>query len=132
MPPEDEALLNARLKEIDEKIADLQRQRRQVVEAKAGLKSAQSEPPAERQPQELDEKLIERSLYMLEWNAFKKKDGEWAFLRTRDGQLVEDLKPIVDFIDQLRKGRRLQVGRYDYVVSEDKFLNRYPRSGDRS
>ncbi len=133
MPPEDEAQLDARLKEIDAKIADLQSQRRQIVEAKVRLRrSIASEPPAEHRQPELDERVIEKSLNMLEWNTFKKKEGEWAFLRTRDGDLVEDLKPIVDFIDQLRKGRRLNIGRYEYVASEDKFLNRYPRSPDRS
>ncbi len=134
MPPEDEAHLDAKLKEIDAAIADLQNQRRRLLEAKSGLrKSAASESPAERQQQpELSEKAIERSLNMLEWTGFKKREGEWAFLRTRDGDLVEDLKPIAVFIDQLRKGRRLALGRYEYVASEDKFLNRYPRAPDQS
>jgi hypothetical protein len=134
MPPEDEAQLDAKLKEIDAKIADLQNQRRQLLGARSDLrKPAASEPPAERQQQpELSEKAIERSLNMLEWTGFKKREGEWAFLRTRDGDLVEDLKPIAVFIDQLRKGRRLALGRYEYVASEDKFLNRYPRAPDQS
>ena len=130
MPPEDEAQLDARLKEIDAKIAVLQGERRRLVEARSGLKKpAAPEPPAEQPEQpELSEKAIERQMKMLEWSEFKKKEGEWAFLRTRDGQLVEDLKPIAAFIDKLRKGSRLTVGPYEYVASEDRFLNRYPRA----
>ena len=135
MPPEDEAQIDARLKEVDATIADLQKQRRQLMEAKSALskKSKAPESPLEqRQEPEFSEKALERAFNMLEWSAFKKKEGEWAFLRTRDGDLVEDLKPIAGFIDQLRKGRRLAVGRYEYVASEDKFLNRYPRAPERT
>jgi len=134
VPPDDEARIEAKLREIDATIADLQRQRRQLLEAKSALnKSTVSEPSAEQQQQpEFSEKALEKAFNMLEWNEFKKKEGEWAFLRTRDGDLVEDLKPIAGFIDQLRRGRRLAVGRYEYVASEDKFLNRYPRSPNRS
>jgi hypothetical protein len=134
MPPEDDAQLDAKLKEIDATIADLQNQRRHLLEARSGMrKSAEPESPTPRQQQpELSEKAIERSLNMLEWTQFKKREGEWAFLRTRDGDLVEDLKPITAFVDQLRKGRRLALGRYEYVASEDKFLNRYPRAPNQS
>ena len=132
MPLEDEAQVDAKLKELDAAIADLQRQRRQLLEAKSIMrKPAASKTSAEPQEPELSEKAIQKSLNMLEWNQFKKKEGEWAFLRTRNGDLVEDLKPIVGFIDQLRKGRRLAIGRYEYVASEDKFLNRYPREASQ-
>lgn len=134
MPSEHEAQVDAKLKEIDATIAELQRQRRQLLETKSGLRKSgatESIAEAQRQP-ELSEKTIQRSLNMLEWKEFKKKEGEWTFLRTRDGDLVEDLKPIADFIDQLRKGRRLVVGRYEYAASEDKFLNRYPRTQDQT
>ena len=134
MPPEDQAQIDAKLREIDATIADLQRQRRELLGARSELrKSAAPESPAEPQRQpEPSEKAIERAMNMLEWKGFKKKDGEWAFLRTRDGDLVEDLKPIVGFIDQLRKGRRLALGEYEYVASEDRFLNRYPRAPSQS
>jgi len=131
MPPEDEAQLDARLKEIDSKIAELQSERRRLVETRArSRKPVTAGPPAVQQPEQpqLSEKAIQRQLNMLEWSEFKKKEGEWAFLRTRDGQLVEDLKPIAAFIDKLRKGSRLTVGPYEYVASEDRFLNRYPRA----
>lgn len=125
-----EAEVDAKLKEIDAAIVDLQKQRRQLLDARSQMsKSTAPEPVSEQRPQtELSERAIEKSLNMLEWNQFKKKEGEWAFLRTRDGELVQDLKPIVSFIDELRRGRRLSVGRYEYVASEDKFLNRYPRA----
>ncbi|MDA4121797.1 MAG: hypothetical protein OK456_01300 [Thaumarchaeota archaeon] len=124
MPPEDEAQIDAKLKETDRAIADLQKQRQQLLAAKAALGKGAVPQPSQPQP-ELSEKALEKALNMLEWNSFKKKDGEWAFLRKRDGSLVEDLLPIVGFIDQLRHGKRLVVGKYEYVASEDKFLNRY-------
>jgi hypothetical protein len=134
MPLEDDAQIDAKLKEIDAAIAELQSQRRQILAAKAAPVKSPVPPPEQQQQQqpELSEKALERALNALEWKEFKKREGEWAFLRTRDGGLVEDLRPIAGFIDQLRKGRRLAVGRYEYVASEDKFLNRYPRVPDRS
>jgi hypothetical protein len=120
---DEEAKIDTKLRETERAIAELQRERQELLGAKAAMVKARTpQPPPQ---QETDVKALERALNMLEWNAFKKKDGEWAFMRNRDGTLVEDLKPIVDFIDQLRKGRRIVVGRYEYVASEDKFLNRY-------
>ena len=124
VPPEDEAQIDAKLKDTDRAIADLQKQKQQLLAAKAALAKGAVPQPAQPQP-EVSDKTLERALNMLEWNSFKKKDGEWAFLRKRDGSLVEDLVPIVGFIDQLRHGKRLVVGKYEYVASEDKFLNRY-------
>ena len=131
--PSEELRIDAKLKEIDATIADLQRQRRELLAAKSSLgKKSSAEVTvgeADSSQQEtagFSEKALEKAFNMLEWKEFKKKEGEWAFLRTRDGGLVEDLQPIVGFIDQLRKGKRVAVGKYDYVVSEDKFLNRYP------
>ena len=68
---------------------------------------------------------LEKTLNSLEWSSFKKKEGEWTFLRNRDGSLVDTLTTETDFVNQLRKGKELVVGRYRYVVSDDKFLNRY-------
>lgn len=124
VPPDDEAQIDAKLKETDRAIADLQKQRQQLLTAKAALAKGAVSQPSQPQP-ELSDKVLDKALNMLEWNSFKKKDGEWAFLRKRDGSLVEDLLPIVSFIDQLRHGKRLVVGKYEYVASEDKFLNRY-------
>jgi phage host-nuclease inhibitor protein Gam len=70
-------------------------------------------------------KKLQRTLDSLEWKSFKKKEGEWAFLRTRDGALVDALQSEAEFVNQLRRGKQIVVGRYRYVISEDKFLNRY-------
>ena len=135
MSLENEAQIDAKLKEVDAAIVDLQNQRRELLAAKSALARGSAASPPEQRPQqqpEFSEKAVEKALNMLEWKEFKKREGEWAFLRTRDGGLIEDLKPIADFVDQLRKGRRLAVGKYEYVASEDKFLNRYPRMSNRS
>ncbi|MDG7005320.1 MAG: hypothetical protein JRM86_00095, partial [Nitrososphaerota archaeon] len=70
-------------------------------------------------------KALERVLNSLEWSSFKKKEGEWTFLRNRDGSLVDALSSETEFVSQLKRGREMVVGRYRYVLSEDKFLNRY-------
>ncbi len=134
MPSEDEAQVDVKLREIDATIADLQKQRQRLLETISSLRKKSPPESSEglRQQPELSEKTIQKSLNMLEWKEFKRKEGEWTFLRTRDGELVEDLRPIAGFIDQLRKGKRLSVGRYEYVASEDKFLNRYPRGPSHS
>lgn len=120
---EDEAEVDAKIRDTDRAIADLQKVRQDLLRTKAALVKARD--PQAAQTLEVDEKALEKALRMLEWNNFKKKDGEWAFMRNRDGSLVEDLKPVADFIDQLRKGKEIVVGKYSYVASEDKFLNRY-------
>ncbi len=70
-------------------------------------------------------KALEEALNSLDWSSFKKKEGEWAFLRNRDGSLVDALASETDFVNQLRKGKEIVVGRYRYAASEDKFLNRH-------
>ncbi|MDA4133212.1 MAG: hypothetical protein OK454_08845, partial [Thaumarchaeota archaeon] len=59
------------------------------------------------------------------WKGFKRKEGEWTFLRDRDGKLREELDTVREFVDQLRKGKDSVVGGYRYEVSEDRFLNRH-------
>ena len=127
---DNQAQIDARLREIDAQIAELQSQRKKLLDARSSLpKIVASGPPQSLQDTpEYSEKVLEKAFNMLEWTGFKRKEGEWAFLRGREGELVEDLRQISGFIDQLRKGKRLAVGRYEYAVSEDKFLNRYPRA----
>jgi hypothetical protein len=126
--PDDEAQIDAKLKETDRAIAELQKVRQDLLLAKKAFapkgQPNSSTPALSAQP-EVSEKAIEKAMKMIDWKNFKKKDGEWAFMRNRDGSLVEDLQPIVGFIDQLRKGRQLVVGKYRYEASEDKFLSRY-------
>jgi hypothetical protein len=129
--PADEASIDAKLKEIDSSIAGLQKTRQELLQAKKALRpktaAAQPEsPPATT----LSEKALERKLNMLEWRAFKKKDGEWTFLRDMKGSLVQDLEGATEFVDQLRKGKQLVVGKYRYSASEDKFLSRYFAESD--
>lgn len=70
-------------------------------------------------------KALREALDSLEWSSFKKKEGEWTFLRNRDGTLVDALTSETDFVNRLRKGETIVVGRYRYAASEDKFLNRH-------
>ena len=37
----------------------------------------------------ITDKALEKTLNLLEWTGFKKKDGEWAFLKDRQGNVVE-------------------------------------------
>lgn len=121
--PDEQAQIDAKLRELDAAIAELQKKRQELMQKKIkpeSVRSAAQEP----RPQGT-EKALERALNMLEWKSFKKKDGEWAFLRDRDGSLVEDLRSATEFVDQLRRGRQIVVGKYRYSASEDKFLNRF-------
>ena len=68
---------------------------------------------------------LEETLNSLGWKSFKKKEGEWTFLRDREGTLRDELDSAKEFIDQLRKGRDAVVGKYRYTLSEDRFLNRF-------
>ena len=128
---EDEARIDAKLKETDRSIAELQKQRQELLQAKRALGTgkAVAEAPAPAQP-ETSDKALEKVLNMLEWKPFKKKDGEWAFLRDMNGRLVEDLQGVTEFVDQLRKGRKIVVGKYRYSASDDKFLNRFFADAD--
>jgi hypothetical protein len=124
--PDDEEKIDARMKETDRSIAELQKLKVELIRAKTSLRAGKAgKPLPNTPPTEMDLRAVEKALNMLEWRPFKKKDGEWTFLRDMNGGLVEDLKGVTDFVDELRKGRQVVVGRYRYVASEDKFLNRF-------
>ena len=61
----------------------------------------------------------------------QEEGGEWAFLRDREGRLVDELQSSKEFVDRLRKEGEVVVGKYRYHVSEDKFLNRYYAGGSK-
>ena len=144
MTPSDADTTAAKVEEVDRMIADLQRRRRELL--------ASSEPPTlapqgpKRDAPETRDAVrparpvqlgaggpkqvkvkdpLEQTLDSLPWKSFKKKDGEWAFLRDREGRLVDELQSAKDFVDRARKDGDVVVGKYRYQVSEDKFLNRY-------
>ncbi|MDA4118472.1 MAG: hypothetical protein OK455_09035 [Thaumarchaeota archaeon] len=140
---EDEARIDEQLKEIEKSIAELQKQRAELLRAKGAIRWAKTtastaksgsphpaSPATDTTPPSAPvtaapSEALEKTLNSLEWSSFKKKEGEWTFLRNRDGSLVDTLTTETDFVNQLRKGKELVVGRYRYVVSDDKFLNRY-------
>jgi hypothetical protein len=141
--PDEAAQIEAKLKEIDRSIAELQKQRVELVQARRALnvgkanaaiprpvQPAQPAQSAQEAQPEMSDKEIEKVLNMLEWKSFKKKDGEWAFLRDMNGRLVEDLQGVTVFVDQLRKGRKIVIGKYRYSASDDKFLNRFFADAD--
>jgi hypothetical protein len=146
------ASLDAKLKEIDASIVELQKRRAELLKAREGLmkntpdvhaaqaaeKGGTGLPPnpvqatssstttAPNAPSSQPaSKKLQRTLDSLEWTSFKKKEGEWTFLRTRNGALIDALESETEFVNQLRRGKQIVVGKYRYVVSEDKFLNRY-------
>jgi leucyl aminopeptidase (aminopeptidase T) len=136
---EDEASIDARLKETEKSIAELQKKRAELLRAKGAIRwakttasTSKNASPRASTPAAVAKvttvastNALEKTLKSLEWSSFKKKEGEWTFLRKRDGALVDTLESEADFVNQLRKGKQLVVGKYRYVVSEDKFLNRY-------
>ena len=127
--PEHEARIDAELKETEKSIQELQKKRAELMKAKSALArgktTAPASDPAPQPANPASTKALETTLNSLEWSSFKKREGEWAFLRNRDGSLVDALVKETEFVNQLRRGRELVVGRYRYSVSEDKFLNRH-------
>jgi hypothetical protein len=134
----------AKVEEIDKLIADLQKRRRELLETSivttatpaAPMKEtvetkqpakATMPPPLRPRTSELSrtKNALERTLDSLSWKSFKKKEGEWAFLRDREGMLIDELQSEKDFVDRVRKEGQVVVGKYRYQVSEDKFLNRH-------
>jgi hypothetical protein len=139
----DEERTAAKVEELDSLISELQRRKEELLR---GTKARKAEPAAPRMvapettaPAKLEaapppvvrvsgtksKSDLEKTLDGLPWKGFKKKDGEWAFLRNRDGRLIDELQSAKDFVDSVRKEGEVVVGKYRYQVSEDKFLNRY-------
>jgi hypothetical protein len=145
MTPSDEDRVAAKVEEIDRLIAELQKRKRDLlvgsreaapatsaapkkgaVETKAPTKLETPPMPVARTQEPARAKnALERTLDSLPWKSFKKKEGEWAFLRDREGRLIDELQSEKDFVDRARKEGQVVVGKYRYQVSEDKFLNRY-------
>jgi hypothetical protein len=143
----DEERNAAKVEELDELIAELLKRRdallgvgkigkvappapkADLVEAAPPAKIEGRPQPASRMPGAKSKSELEKTLDSLPWKSFKKKEGEWAFLRDREGRLVDELQSAKDFVDDVRKQGAVVVGKYRYQVSEDKFLNRYYAGG---
>lgn len=139
----DEEGINAKVEEIDRLIEDLQKRKQELLKVKEaigaemavpkkGLESRDviraEKPKPESSPLSGFEKstnALEETLESLQWKSFKKKEGEWTFLRDRDGRLIDELQSSKGFVDRMRKENEVVVGKYRYRVSEDRFLNRY-------
>ena len=121
-----EKQIDAELKSVDLSIQDLQKKKGALLEEKRNI--SRGKPGADLPPipqPAMTDKALEKTLNLLEWTGFKKKDGEWAFLRDRQGNIVEWLESAPEFVAQVRKGKEVIVGKYRYRVSDDKFLNRF-------
>lgn len=138
--PDDEALVDAQIKDVEKSIEELQKKRAELLRAKGAIRWAKTKASVAKttNPQPVSpasvvtavapapsSKALEAALKSLEWSSFKKKEGEWTFLRKRDGTLVDALTSETDFVNRLRKGEGIVVGKYRYAASEDKFLNRH-------
>jgi hypothetical protein len=121
-----EKQIDAELKSTDLSIEELQTKKRALLEERRNLSTGKpgSAVPPTTQPV-ITDKALEKTLNLLEWTGFKKKDGEWAFLKDRQGNIVEWLESAPEFVVQVRKGKEVKVGKYRYRVSDDKFLNRF-------
>jgi hypothetical protein len=121
-----EKQIDAELKSADLSIEELQKKKRALLEEKRTIRTGKPGAPADSVPQPvIADKALEKTLNLLEWTGFKKKDGEWAFLKDRQGNIVEWLESAPQFVEQVRKGKEIKVGKYRYRVSDDKFLNRF-------
>ena len=134
MPTGDEepaTVIDAKLEEVEHLIEGLKKRRQELLEAKEALRAGKMFQKASELPRPVapapspSDKALEEALNSLGWKSFRKKEGEWTFLREKDGRLRDDLEPVREFVDKLRKGGSATVGRYRYAVSEDRFLNRY-------
>jgi len=141
----EEERIEAKLEELDQLIAELLVRRKELlrarestalatpvapkkepIEVKPPVKVETPRPPSARSSEPKKPKsALEGTLDSLPWKGFKKKEGEWAFLRDREGRLIDELQSEKDFVDSVRKGGEVVVGKYRYQVSEDKFLNRH-------
>jgi hypothetical protein len=147
--PSSDERTEAKVEELDRLIAELQGRRRDLLQAvkstravpaSAGTEEAKAKPASSpeapvRAPTAASSprarSSLEKELDELPWKSFKKKEGEWAFLRDREGRLVDELQSSKEFVDRLRKEGEVVVGKYRYQVSEDKFLNRYYAGGSK-
>jgi hypothetical protein len=121
-----EKQIDAELKSADLSIEELQKKKRALLEEKRTIRASKPGAPVASAPQPvIADKALEKTLNLLEWTGFKKKDGEWAFLKDRQGNIVEWLESAPEFVEQVRKGKEVKVGKYRYKVSDDKFLNRF-------
>jgi hypothetical protein len=137
---DDEARIDAQLKDIEVSIEELQKKRAELLRAKGAIRWAKTTASVSKttDPRPVlpassasaasaaaSTKALQEALNSLEWSSFKKKEGEWTFLRNRDGTLVDALASETDFVNRLRRGEAIVVGRYRYAASEDRFLNRH-------
>lgn len=118
--------IDAELKSADLAIQELQKKKQGLLEEKRRLRTTKSQPARQPEPASAATlKALEKTLNLLEWTGFKKRDGEWAFLKDRQGNIIEWLESEPDFVEQVRSGHEVIVGKYRYRVSDDKFLNRF-------
>ena len=93
-----EKQIDAELKSTDLSIEQLQTKKRALLEEKRSLSAgkpgsaAVAPPTPPPTPPVITDKALEKTLNLLEWTGFKKKDGEWAFLKDRQGNVVEWLE----------------------------------------
>lgn len=127
MPRPGDELIDAKIEEVDRLLEELRKRRQELQGAKEATETGKTSHKASEPPSEpaVSEAGLEETLNSLEWKSFRKREGEWAFLRDREGRLRDELKPVKEFVDQLRKSRDAVVGRYRYAVSDDRFLNRF-------
>lgn len=72
-----------------------------------------------------DDAKVAAALDSLIWKSMK-NGGHWTFATNQDGSLVNQLKPLTEFVAAVQKGT-VNLRGFDYKISADsKFLNRFP------
>jgi hypothetical protein len=66
------------------------------------------------------------TLNSLHWKKFKSGGGEWTFFLGPDDSLVPELEPARQFIEKLRNEKEVILEGWNYRISKERFLNRFP------
>jgi hypothetical protein len=122
----EEKEIDGQIRMIDELLSDLQKRRKDLVEAKEAIREEMSRQGTH-DTRETSSREVE-ILSSLQWKKFGPgKEGEWAFANRRDGKLLAELEQIRTTIDEMKNGQQLTIGEFRYKLSADgKFLNRFP------
>jgi hypothetical protein len=128
--------LQGEIKEIDIQLEQLKERRAALSQAMLmAVKEEQArgeeeeEKEEERRPEEpvMSENSEETNLSLLQWRPFGPgKKGEWTFATDREGRLLQQLEHSSSFLSSLKEHQRVNIGGYNYKMSENgRFLHRF-------
>jgi hypothetical protein len=130
--------LQDEIKEIDIQLEQLKEKRAalsQAVLMAVKEEQGEEEKEEERRPEEIEmsENSEETNLSLLQWRPFGPgKKGEWTFATDREGRLLQQLEHSSSLLSSLKERQRVNIGGYNYKMSENgRFLHRFPDEESR-